>query len=270
MDKTINQSIEYDSLKEIVEDLKRDVVKLFNDGNFVEYLNCISSFYEYSPRNILLILKQNPSATLVASYTAWNQKGYHIKRGEKAIKILCPVKYTDDEEEEHLWFKLGSVFDVSQVIPINTAPRTEEPSFDLEMAFESLMLDKEHPIEIADVCDEPNCLGLYRCVNGTIQLKRGPIPVMFRTLMHEKRHAISLDSDMYKYDNNLSEVIAESAAYVACKKFGVSSDDSFKYVGSYCKDKTFEELDQYLNDIVLTSRKLIRWVSNNTYLEIVS
>ena len=95
MSNFIDRKEEFDLLKQKVKNFKRDVVKLFDEGLFTEYLNCISYFYDYSPRNILLIQEQCPHATCVASISTWNKKGFRVKKGAKAIKILCPIKYVD-------------------------------------------------------------------------------------------------------------------------------------------------------------------------------
>lgn len=101
-----------------------------------------SRFYNYSVRNNILIKHQNPHATYVQSFNAW--KGMEdvdcsVKRGEKGIKVLVPVKctYLEIEDElvplreatkaqaaahkrgeiesiEKLRFKVGTVFDISQ------------------------------------------------------------------------------------------------------------------------------------------------------------
>lgn len=270
MSNFIDRKEEFDLLQKTVKNFKRDVVKLFDEGLFTDYLNYISYFYDYSPRNIMLIQKQCPHATCVASYTTWKRKGYYVRKGEKAIKILCPIKYIDKEtDKEEVRFKFGNVFDISQVVLKASANPgvKEETSFDLEMAFESLMLDREHLTTIVDKRDLPNAFGKFNYVTGNITLRRESIPVMFRTLLHEKRHAYSYG---LRYDVNRSEIIAECAAYVASCKFGVQNDtDSLVYVGSYCKNKNADELDVYLNEIVSTSRKLIYWVLDTTYLNVV-
>lgn len=269
MSNFIDRKEEFDLLKQKVKNFKRDVVKLFDEGLFTEYLNCISYFYDYSPRNILLIQEQCPHATCVASISTWNKKGFRVKKGAKAIKILCPIKYVDSTGKEKLNFRFGNVFDISQVTPKNPAKSDlkEEVSFDLEMAFESLMLDRENLISIVDKRDLPDAYGDYNYVTGNIRLRRESIPIMFRTLLHEKRHAYSYG---LRYDVNRSEIIAECSAYVASCKFGIQDDaNSLVYVGSYCKDKSVDELDTYLNEIVSTSRKLIHWVLDTTCLSVV-
>lgn len=122
----------------------------------VELLEFKSKFYNYSIRNCLLIRKQNPYATFVASYSRWQELGFPVKRGSKAIKILAPrkkivfpsgkykngnVRYKDvskatPEEREKIkkgeivctekrWFSYESVFDISNT----TMPPQEYPKY---------------------------------------------------------------------------------------------------------------------------------------------
>lgn len=97
-------------------------------------------FNNYSARNQLLILAQKPNATGVRTFDQFKKDGYHVKKGEKGIKILKPVEHevfqradksvvdvfkaTASEKEaikngnlktqKKLYYKLQTVFDVSQ------------------------------------------------------------------------------------------------------------------------------------------------------------
>lgn len=55
------------------------------------WLRFANSFHAYSFRNTVLIWAQNPEATMVAGYRAWQAKGRQVRRGETAIKVFGPV-----------------------------------------------------------------------------------------------------------------------------------------------------------------------------------
>lgn len=89
----------------------------------------MSKFHTYSANNQVLIAMQMPDATAVAGYNSWIRNfDRHVKRGEKSITILAPMKVkikidTDrrdadgkiiQEERETIKFRPVSVFDVSQ------------------------------------------------------------------------------------------------------------------------------------------------------------
>lgn len=75
---------------EILDNLKNGVGNIFNNENFVQYLNFQSQFHSYSSSNNILIAIQNPKATNVASFTKWKSLGRTVNKGEKGIMILAP------------------------------------------------------------------------------------------------------------------------------------------------------------------------------------
>jgi hypothetical protein len=48
-----------------------------------QYLGAIAKFHTYSFGNIMLIVRQKPSATNVAGVRTWNSLGRFVQRGEK-------------------------------------------------------------------------------------------------------------------------------------------------------------------------------------------
>ena len=63
----------------------------------------MSRFHSYSVNNTVLIHMQNPHATLVAGFNRWrDQFERHVKRGEKAIRIIAPVPYKKNVTREKL------------------------------------------------------------------------------------------------------------------------------------------------------------------------
>ena len=45
-------------------------------------------FRRYSPRNLLLILRQRPDAKHVAGFHTWRKLGRAVRRGERGIRIM--------------------------------------------------------------------------------------------------------------------------------------------------------------------------------------
>jgi hypothetical protein len=91
---------------------------------YLQYLQFLSRFHQYSPYNQMLIFLQKPDATLVAGYRQWQEWGYQVARGEKGIQILAPIvgkrKHINEKGEEveveHVFgFKVVHVFDISQL-----------------------------------------------------------------------------------------------------------------------------------------------------------
>jgi antirestriction protein ArdC len=65
------------------------VASLADSGQWQRFLDLTSAFHSYSLNNTMLIWSQHPTASRVAGYRQWEKLGRHVRRGEKAIKILA-------------------------------------------------------------------------------------------------------------------------------------------------------------------------------------
>ena len=97
-------------IEEKIEDFLQNSDELKKFINFRK-----NNFYDYSIRNTILIYKQNPNATLVADLKKWNELGYRVKKGSRAISILVPLVRNiikDGKEKDEIYgYKPVSVFD---------------------------------------------------------------------------------------------------------------------------------------------------------------
>ncbi|MDR0919597.1 MAG: ssDNA-binding domain-containing protein [Oscillospiraceae bacterium] len=88
-----------EKVKALTEKLEKGVTDLFSSEKYQNYLKTMSKFHNYSPRNTLLIILQNPQASQVAGFNSWKKNFQRtVKKGEKGIQILapCPFKvYTE-------------------------------------------------------------------------------------------------------------------------------------------------------------------------------
>ncbi len=92
----------------------------------------------YSPRNAMLIAMQKPTATDVAGFGEWKERGRHVRKGEHGIRIMAPAgtytaKGKDEapadapegtEGKQFVRFRAVSVFDISQTDPIADSTHT--------------------------------------------------------------------------------------------------------------------------------------------------
>ncbi|MGC3994725.1 MAG: ArdC family protein [Propionicimonas sp.] len=78
-------------VEELHELLAERIGSLDNTAEWEAYLRFARGFTNYSFLNRLAIMTQRADATAVAGYRAWQAKGYQVRRGEKAIRILGPV-----------------------------------------------------------------------------------------------------------------------------------------------------------------------------------
>ena len=235
--------------------LEEGVSEVFKGGRIKEYLDVMSRFYDYSPRNCMLILMQRPDATRVASYRKWQSDfGRQVKKGEKAIRILAPVprKFTTKEidpdtgqevEHEHKWtgFRAVPVFDVSQTEGEELPSLTSRLTGGLE-GFEAMRdrITEAVPVPVefdADITAN----GCYDPVDKAIKVKGGlGEQQTIKTLLHEWAHSL-LHADGAEHEGDsrdAKEVQAEGTAYIVCNALGIdASDYSFGYVAGWGGDE---------------------------------
>lgn len=80
--------------KEAVDSFIKDRIKdIMDSQKFINFCKSDNLFLmkKYSLNNALLIIGQNPKASYCCSAKQWQQYGRIINKGEKGIKILCPI-----------------------------------------------------------------------------------------------------------------------------------------------------------------------------------
>ncbi len=78
-------------VEELHELLAERIGSLDNTAEWEAYLRFARGFTNYSFLNRLAIWSQREGATAVCGYRGWQAKGYQVRRGEKAIRILGPI-----------------------------------------------------------------------------------------------------------------------------------------------------------------------------------
>jgi N-terminal domain of anti-restriction factor ArdC len=68
------------------EQLVDQVAALVHSDRWRRFLDFAASFHTYSLTNVLLILGQYPTASMVAGYRQWQARGPRVRKGEKAIR----------------------------------------------------------------------------------------------------------------------------------------------------------------------------------------
>ena len=100
--------------------LSEGITALTTSDEWIRHLEVQSGFHRYSFGNVVLIASQLPGASRVAGFRSWLKLGRNVRRGEKAIWILAPMRFkkTNDEDAGEgrtiAGFKYVAVFDVSQ------------------------------------------------------------------------------------------------------------------------------------------------------------
>ena len=288
----------YDSkdkaLDEITARLEEGIKEIFSSGKYADYLKVMSRFHRYSLNNTLLIAMQNPEASLVAGYHAWQKKfERHVCKGEQAIRIIAPAREAPvqkekldpvsqqpilDKDGQPIMeeteinvprFKVVPVFDVSQTegkeLP-SLSKALDKPVQAYELLFNALK--NASPVPIAFENMKATKDGYYHLKDKRIALRKGMSESQtLASAVHEIAHAKLHDRDPQARgaqagekgkDPRTQEVEAESIAYAVCQYYGIETgENSFGYVAGWSGDKELSELKASLKTIRDTASDLI-------------
>lgn len=274
---------------EVVQQLLEDGLEnLFKSDRYSQYLKMMSKFKTYSAKNTLLILLQCPQATYVAGYQTWKKDfDRHVKKGEKAIKIIAPVtakqkskeleenkdKLNIQEEEQTLMrFRCVNVFDISQTegkeLEI-VLPKILEGNYKYYEMFKEIFQTKTGYQILEDHLSD--CNGYCNYEKKIIKIDQNlPELQKTKTLIHEVTHSLLHGTlfekaDKSPYENlvlslpNLREVEAESVSYVVNHYLGIdSSEYSLPYIAAW--NKKPELLLQTLERVKKVSNEILEWI----------
>ena len=230
--------------------------------DWLRYLSFQSLFYNYSFGNTMLIFAQNPQATYVKGYKAWNQLGRYVKRGSKGLAILAPcfkkveafkepenkAEYQDTEGEKETkrvisGFRVTYVYDIAdthgsdEYLPVLVKGLAGNSDAEKEIYDRLLVfISTEHTVkEVTKTASK----GSYNIQTGVICV-RSDLEYLqkIKTLLHEYAHAIDFklhpEPDVSR---NRRELIAESVAFVVSMRLGLdTSSYSMSYIKSWLKD----------------------------------
>lgn len=235
------------------------VQQLADSCQWHAFLDFARSFHTYSLNNLLLILAQNPDATMVAGFRQRQAKGRQVRKGEKSIKIFGyqerKILTNEDEAEDKDGarvvrnFPTLSVFDIAQTDAIEGAPLLPtDPT-------RGLTGDDDHGL-IAPLTQHlaANGWGIHHArltaANGytdpetrQVTLAEGiAVEQAAKTLLHETAHIAlgHIDNlDEYRAHRGRMEVEAESVAYIVAGLHGFdTSRYSIGYITGWAREDT--------------------------------
>jgi hypothetical protein len=234
------------------------IANLDDKDAWQRWLGLASKLHRYSFNNVTLTMLQNPDATMIAGYRAWQAMGHQVRRGEKAIKILGPVtrkvELVDrltgepirdaDGRPQYVRQLVGvrpvSVFDASQVDPpVQTPP---EPTLLRGQAPPGLWDSLAELVEAEGFqltrgdCGGAN--GLTDYLGREVRVRADVDDAQaVKTLAHELTHVLIRPDSGEPYAGacrGRREVEAESVAYVVAAAHHLdTSQYTFNYVAGW-------------------------------------
>ncbi len=242
-------------VEELHELFAERIGSLDNKAEWEAYLRFARGFTNYSFLNRLAIMTQQEDATAVAGYRAWQAKGYQVRRGEKAIRILGPVTRPvplldpsghpvldadgrPRETRQITGVKPVPVWDVSQCDgpPVPEVPRpallTGQAPAGLWDSLVELVAAQGFTLERGD-CGEAN--GTTNFATHTVRVRDDVDGAMcVRVLAHELGHVLlahPTTTEGLVDCRGVREVEAESVSFTVVGAHGLdASQYSFRYV----------------------------------------
>jgi antirestriction protein ArdC len=232
------------------------VQTLADSDEWLGYLDFMKGFHTYSFNNVMLMMAQRahqgrPMPTLVAGYSAWQEKGRQVRKGEAGMRIFgyrsVPVTdaegnhVTDDQGRKRYrpYYPIVSVFDIDQTDPIEGAPDvlaaaaparlTGQDQLGMVLAVSCWLDSIGWSFDLEHIGGE-SCG--YTTTNGTkrVVVESDMEPAMqAKTALHEMAHVIlHVDGDGFRHPDApesraVRELEAESAAYVAGAILGLDT-----------------------------------------------
>ena len=267
-------------MEELTQMLQTGLEEYATSEKYRDLLRVMSLFHNYSANNCLLIALQCPHASYVAGYTSWRNNFHRqVKKGEKAIRIISPIKYKkkneEDEEEERIGFKSASVFDISSTYQIPDMEPVQIGVSDLQGHIENYKdflhaFQSVSPVPVDFRLFDGDARGYYSDTEKIIVVQDGMTERQsVKTLIHEIAHAMLHTKEQLqecKKDRKQKELEAESVAYIVCEHYGFDSEDySFPYIVGWSGTGFQDILKESMSTIQKTADEIITGV--NQYFE---
>lgn len=278
----------HDKIKAALTRIEDGLATINTNEDWLSYLKFQSLFYQYSFGNAILIYTQNPEATYVRGYKAWNQLGRYVKKGSKGLAILAPcfrkvevfkepenkIVYNDAEGEKEekkviSGFRVAYVYDIAdtdgsdEYIPVLVKGLAGNSEQEQEI-YDRLLAVISNEYTITEV-EGTASKGSYNLETQVICI-RSDLEYLqkIKTLLHETAHAVDFklhpEPDVSR---NRRELIAESVAFVVSMRLGLdTSSYSMSYIQSWLKDK--DELKIIADTVQKVSYKIINMLAESS------
>ena len=208
-------------------------------GRFQQYLDVQAQFSRYSAVNALVILAQNSEATMIGNFEYWKNQGGYVMQGQSGISILEPGKeYEREDGSIGISYNIKKVFDISQVDTrkLKMAPAHNYTEKFTERQLLQALISKA-PVKITGVTELPDYLTAdansdVRGENGSVaDPETGEVFILKGMEFSDTFSAVALELAYIEAASNASNAkealdpnfTAYSAAYILCKKYGVST-----------------------------------------------
>lgn len=241
-----------------------DAVAAASDPGWRAWLATAAKFRTYSALNVMLICAQAPEATQVAGYRVWQSLGRQVRRGERGIMILAPIRRRVDaadtgadgaeqtssaptvdatgESGEQVvrgprvlaGFTTVTVFDVSQTDgnPLPECPEVELPVGEAPAGLWDALTAQVTTRGYTVTREDPApAFGVTRYADRRVDIAPGLSAEMAcHTLAHELGHITADHEHRRDLTRGVREAEADGIAYLVGTAYGLPPEFTVDYV----------------------------------------
>ena len=235
-----------------------------------QYLSGFEGFYQYSLLNQCIAAYEYYATTgrqaeLFQTYSRWKAHDRYVKRGERGVHMIRPVKYTvevEDEdgnitEEEKLTFKPFVVFDIQST--------GGKPLVDNDLIKGKSAMSYE---EIKSVVEKE-----FKVVSSPLEIERGATNgewirisdkssenYKISTILHEVAHN-KLGHFKNHMETSRAELEAECCAYIVTTLLGLDNQKSRLYIVNWNPKDAQEIVKQRATLILKTAEDIYKTIT---------
>lgn len=282
-EKSFQEIIESKDYKSLTSNLTAGVKDLLNVDSLKNYLDSVDKFHTYSPKNVQLIMKQDPDAVQVASRNKWEKLGYEINPDAKEILVYAPDKnpvldgqgqpILDEKGKPKTTvdFYLKPVYDVSQTTAGTETLQSDiqiERKEDFSNVYHALVdSSKASTVGIGSIAGNDN--GHYNPTDNSITIRQGLGQEQTLKIIIQESAQLALQGNPNEKqgvkDPLLKNFEIESVAYIVSNHVGMdTSNYSFDYLPSL-KEKNHQakEIGKSLDTISKVASGMITEIDKN-------
>lgn len=225
----------------------------------------LTGFHDYSFNNLVLAnielwTRTGKGIELLAPYKKWADVNRHVKKGEKALRIIAPIQKKIGEDEEGnpeyiTWFKSVPVFDVSQTDGEPLVKSFAKSEFDYSLN----ELTSRNNIKVNFTEEE-----LRRGYTDGKEIwisNKVPKDRQICTYFHELAHIHLHFKGGEPIERETKELEAEAVSFIVSNFIGVYDKSSPAYIldwtEKYDDDKRTELLKGKGSNVLKTAQKII-------------
>lgn len=266
------KALAVEKVRQTLAKINTDVISVFDSDVFSDYLDFVARFHHYDVYNTMLVYKQQPTATFLASFKAWEQFSFECwgdanrpvfasSQKGKGIGILAPYilkrkiegsSPSGQKGVSYFDYHVVFVFDKDQTnnIPVPFLPWDLSNSKEDSMALFNALKEKA-PFHVVFEGKERSFRFMYKPTDrpdekGTLILNYSDIERQHVLCSYVIKNYVlcSMRNKLKSLSEDELQKTCECISYVMSKYFGLPADkDAFFYVRIWGQNNTRKMLN---------------------------